>query len=139
MITDFPNQVPRTKIRPGISDHDIVFLEFNIFPKKLRQKPRQVHIYKNANWDTIKSEIKTPYDHIVQSQTHLNANQLWEIFKNKLNQLIKEHVPHKIAKVYGIIYHAWINIETKKLIRKRDEKTGNLDTKTNIYINTKGN
>ena len=139
MITDFPNQVPRTKIRPGISDHDIAFLEFNIFPKKLRQKPRQVHIYKNANWDTIKSEIKTLYDHIVQSQTHLNANQLWEIFKNKLNQLIKEHVPHKIAKVYGIIYHAWINIETKKLIRKRDEKTGNLDTKTNIYINTKGN
>lgn len=63
----------------------------------------------------------------------------WEIFKNKLNQLIKEHVPHKIAKVYGIIYHVWINIETKKLIRKRDEKTGNLDTKTNIYINTKGN
>ena len=61
MITDFPNQVPRTKIRPGISDHDIVFLEFNIFPKKLRQKPRQVHIYKNANWDTIKSEIKTLY------------------------------------------------------------------------------
>jgi L-lactate utilization protein LutB len=47
--------------------------------------------------------IKTLYDHIVQSQTHLNANQLWEIFKNKLNQLIKEHAPHKIAKVNGII------------------------------------
>jgi hypothetical protein len=51
------------------------------------------HIYKNANWDTIKSEIKTPYDHIVQSQTHLNANQLWEIFKNKLNQLIDIVIP----------------------------------------------
>jgi hypothetical protein len=62
--------------------------------------------------------IKTLYDHIVQSQTHLNANQLWEIFKNKLNQLIKEHVPHKIAtKVKDIL--PWINTETKKLVRKR--------------------
>ena len=95
MITNFSNQVPRTEILPGVSDHDIVFLA----PKKLKQKPRQVLIYKNAIWDTIKSEIKTLYDHIVQSQKHLNPNQLWEIFENKLNQLFKEHVPHKIAKV----------------------------------------
>jgi hypothetical protein len=118
MITNFPNQVPRTEILPGISDHDIVFLEFNIAPKKLKEKPRQVPIYKNANWDTIKSEIKTLYDHIVQSQTHLNTNQLWEIFKNKLNQLIKKHVPHKVSKAKDSL--PWINTETKKLIRKRD-------------------
>jgi hypothetical protein len=126
MITNFHNQVPRTEIIPGISEHDIVFLEFNIAPKKLKQKPRQVPIYKNTNWDTIKSEIKTLYDHIAQSQTHLNANQL--------NQLIKDHVPHKIAKVKDSL--PWINIEAKTLIRKRDrlykkmkKKTGNLDTK----------
>ena len=59
MITNFHNQVPRTEILPDISDHDIVFLEFIIAPKKLKQKHRQVPIYKNANWDTIKSEIKT--------------------------------------------------------------------------------
>jgi hypothetical protein len=99
MITNFPNRVSRTEFLPGISDHDIVFLAFNIAPKKLKQKPRQVPIYKNANWDTNKSEINTLNDHIVHSQTHLNANQLWEIFKNILKQLIKEQVPHKIAKV----------------------------------------
>jgi len=85
----------------------------------------------------IKSEIKILYDHIVQSQTHLNANQLWEIFKYKLNQRIKEHVPHKIAKVKDNL--PWINIETKKLIRKRDrlcKKTKKLEilTPKKIYI-----
>ena len=94
------------------------FLSSTLLLKKLKQKPRQVPIYKNANWDTIKSEIKTLYDHIVQSQTHLNTNQLWEIFKNKLNQLIKKHVPHKVAKAKDSL--PWINTETKKLIRKRD-------------------
>lgn len=58
MITNFPNQVPRTEILAGISDHDIVFFEFNIAPKKLKQKTRQVPIYKNEKWDIIKSEIK---------------------------------------------------------------------------------
>jgi hypothetical protein len=65
---------------------------------------------------TIKSEIKTLYDHIVQSQTHLNANQFWEIFKNKLKQLIKEHVPHKIAKVKDSLGKI---LKLKKIIRKR--------------------
>ena len=70
---------------------------------------------------------------IVRSQAHLNAKQLWEIFKNKLNQLIKDHVPHKVAKAKDSL--PWINTKTKKLIRKRDKlyrkmkKTGNLDTK----------
>ena len=45
------------------------------------------------------------------------TNQLWEIFKNKLIQLIKD-VPHKIAKVKDSL--PWINTETKKRIRKRD-------------------
>ena len=60
MITNFHNQVPRTEILPGISEHDIVFLEFNIAPKKLKQKPRQTYPFTKMQtyWVTIKSEIK---------------------------------------------------------------------------------
>jgi hypothetical protein len=54
MITNFHNQVPRTEILSDISDHDIVFLEFNIAPKKLKQKHRQVPIYKNATGTQLK-------------------------------------------------------------------------------------
>jgi hypothetical protein len=35
IITNFPNQIPRYEIIPGISDHDIVFAEFNITPSKI--------------------------------------------------------------------------------------------------------
>ena len=72
---------------------------------------------------------------MVQSQTHLNANQLWEIFKNKLNQLIKEHVPHKIAKVKDSL--PWINTETKKLIRKRDRLYKKMKKKMEILTQRK--
>jgi hypothetical protein len=112
MISKFPNQVSRTEILPGISDQEIVLFEFNIAPKKLNKKTRQVPIYKKEKWDTIKSEIKRLHDHIVQSQTHITANRLWEIFKNKHDQPIKEHVPHTIAMENDS--QPWINIKSKK-------------------------
>ena len=118
MITNFPNQVSRTEILPGISDHEIVLFEFNIAPKKVNQKTRHIPIYKKEKWDTIKSEIKRLHDHIVQSQTHITANQLWEIFKNKHDQPIKEHAPRKIAMKNDS--QPWVNIKTKNNIREID-------------------
>ena len=53
MITNLPNQVPRTEILPGVSDHDIVFIEFNTTPTKLKQTPRNVPIYSKANPEDI--------------------------------------------------------------------------------------
>jgi hypothetical protein len=37
MLTNLPNQIPRTEIISGISDHGIVFAELNITPTKLKQ------------------------------------------------------------------------------------------------------
>jgi hypothetical protein len=45
MITNLPSQIPRTEIIPSISDHDIVFVELNITPTKLKQKQRNIPIY----------------------------------------------------------------------------------------------
>ncbi|CAG2247966.1 unnamed protein product [Mytilus edulis] len=56
MITNLPNQVPRIEIMPGISDHDIVFMEFKITPSKLKKTPRNVPIYNKTNWETIKKK-----------------------------------------------------------------------------------
>ena len=41
IITNLPNQVPRIEIMPGISDHDIVFIEFNITPSKSKASPKK--------------------------------------------------------------------------------------------------
>lgn len=57
IVTNFPNQVSRTEIIPGLSDHDIVHVEFNLTPQKLVQKPRTIPLFKNANWHTMKSHL----------------------------------------------------------------------------------
>jgi hypothetical protein len=57
MITNLPNQVPRIEVMPGISDHDIVFMEFNIIPSKIKQVPRNIPLYSKANWSSLKNEV----------------------------------------------------------------------------------
>jgi hypothetical protein len=40
VLTNRPGKVLRTETIPGISDHDIVYTEFDFRPVKLKQKPR---------------------------------------------------------------------------------------------------
>ena len=39
----------------GLSDHDIVNTEADIWLRKVRQQPRKILKYDKANWDNIKS------------------------------------------------------------------------------------
>ena len=43
--------VQKTEILPGIADHDIMVADVNITPQVGRQKPRNVPLYRKADWD----------------------------------------------------------------------------------------
>ncbi|KAK3085883.1 hypothetical protein FSP39_009995 [Pinctada imbricata] len=130
-ITNLPNQVSRTEIMPGISDHDIVFLEFNLTPKKVKQIQRNIPLYKKANWDTIKNEINNMNHKIQQEANIRTTNELWIIFKTSLNEIIMKHIPHK--KLSSKLKNPWVTTKTRALMKKRDrlyrkmKKSGNVD------------
>ena len=97
VITNLPNQVPRMEIMPGISDHDIVFFEFNITPAKIKQIPRNIPLYNRANWDTIRVEgleINSLNNKLQKEANTRSVNELWNIFKTKLNDLITKQKYH---------------------------------------------
>ncbi len=101
-----------------------VFIEFNIVPQKQKQKPRQIPLYRKANWDTIKSELVCFYNSF-KTDMSSDTNERWEKFKNKLNSLVQLHIPHKTAKQK--VNKPWVNHEIRQLIKKRDRlhKKGN--------------
>ncbi|VDI58370.1 Hypothetical predicted protein [Mytilus galloprovincialis] len=86
MITNLPNQVPRIEIMPGISDHDIVFMEFKITPSKLKQTPRNVPIYNQANWETIKKK-RVYLQHTIQKVNHIPLMN-FALHQNKTKELV---------------------------------------------------
>ena len=106
----------RTETIPGISDHDIVFAEIDMATKKKIQKRRSISLYKKANWENIKKGMASTLEKMRYFDEY-NAG-MWEYFKNQLEELVKSHIPHKMAKRRDS--SSWIIPEIKKLIRKRD-------------------
>ena len=51
ILTNSPSKVLQTDTLPGISDHDIVYSEFDFKPVIHRQKPRSNPLYNKADWD----------------------------------------------------------------------------------------
>ena len=57
LISNQPNKVLRVDVLPGVSNHNIVFAELDLRPVKYKQKPRQIPLYKRANWDLIRVDM----------------------------------------------------------------------------------
>ena len=119
VITNNPSRFTRTKVIPGISDHDIVFSELDTKPLHRKQAPRKIPLYKKANWNTIKSEVNVTHRKIIDlASTGGTAEELWTLFKSDLESSISTHVPHKTAKPKDSL--PWLTPEIRRLIRLRD-------------------
>jgi hypothetical protein len=57
VVANHPDNFRRIEALPGLSDHDIVFTEVNINPKKSIQKPRNIPLYRRANWENMKDDL----------------------------------------------------------------------------------
>ncbi len=58
LATNYPAWVNRVEVTPGISDHDIPLVEIDVKPIKRRQPPKQIPLYRKAQWDKIKEELE---------------------------------------------------------------------------------
>ena len=57
IITNRPSQINRTQTLPGIADYDVVYTELDIKPVRRKQTPRQIPLYKKANWQGFQEHI----------------------------------------------------------------------------------
>ncbi|CAC5407296.1 unnamed protein product [Mytilus coruscus] len=86
-----------------------------------------------ANLETIKQEInETPQKVKELAANGCSAEELWLLFKSKLNQSVTNHIPHKIAKQKDSL--PWLTPNVRKLIHHRDrlykKKKKSADPKT---------
>jgi hypothetical protein len=49
VITNHPSKIIRAETLPGISDHDIIFVEFDMIPTKKHHIPWKIPLYGKAN------------------------------------------------------------------------------------------
>ena len=119
LLTNRPDQVLRVHILPGISDHDIVFVEMDFRPEKHIQKPRQIPLYKKANWEKIKEDMKILNKNMesLYNPDTTDVNAMCENFRDILQTSLKSHIPRRKARTKDGC--PWIGPDLKKLIRKQ--------------------
>jgi hypothetical protein len=119
VVTNNPSHFTRPQVIPGLSDHDIVFSEIDTKPLSRKQKPRQIPLYRKANWETMKEKITETHKKIQELEANGGTvGELWLLFKTRLSQSVMDHIPHKTTKQKDSL--PWIAPNIRKLIRRRD-------------------
>ena len=137
MITNFPDSVPRVETIPGLSDHDVVYMELQVNQHRRRQAPRSIPLYNKTDWDSLKASARILTSQLTSTfATDHDTEEIWTVFKQGLCKAIKEHIPCKRSSPKPGL--PWINTELKKLIRRRNrlykkmKKTGDRDLKDEV-------
>jgi hypothetical protein len=99
LILNSPSSFGRVETMPGLSDHNIVFTELDINPQRAKQKPRDIPLYKKANWENIKEDLKS-IQNTVNTMKEMNhpINSIWDYFQTSLEESIKRNVPIKTTR-----------------------------------------
>jgi exonuclease III len=86
IITNSPTMIPRLDVIPGISDHDIVYAELDIKPITKKQIPRKIPLYNRARWDSLKADMRTTFDKLIELKDQTVDN-LWKFSRTTWNKV----------------------------------------------------
>jgi hypothetical protein len=118
MITNNPTRILRTKVIPGISDHDAVLSELDIKPTKITQPPRSIPLYNKADWDSLRTHTENLNIKIQQESETAPVESLWISFRDGLTEGIRKYIPHRSTNTKSSL--PWITPSIRHLIHKRD-------------------
>jgi hypothetical protein len=58
-LTGNSSLINKVEVIPGISDHEIVYVEASIKPRKVNKPPRKVYQYNKANTEELKEKFRS--------------------------------------------------------------------------------
>ena len=119
-LTTNPTLMDNVSITPGLSDHDIVLIQVNVKSEVLKQVPRNIYLYKKADWDQLKQSMRDVYVELKQSNLATTTVQsMLDRFATRLEQSIDKFIA--VRKAGTRDGFPWINQEIRRLMRKRDK------------------
>ena len=80
---------------PGLSDHEAVVCDCIYAPCCTKTPPRIVHIFSNANWESLSTEVHIFSEKYDQLYYASSVAEKWTAFKNKLTGLLDKYFPYK--------------------------------------------
>ena len=120
LFTNAPSPVNRVKGMPpiGKADHDIVYVEYDIKAKRIKQASRKIYLYKRADMVGLKDHMALFKDaYLSEDHSHMSVNDMWVKFKTGFVEAVERFIPSKMTKTkYSV---PWIDATIKRLVKKR--------------------
>ena len=113
-----PSLVNRVEVIPGISDHEAIYAESSLRPSKTVTPPRKVHLYRKADFDSLKAELGHIKEDFLSIQHDSSPQELWNKFRTMVSELMKKYIPSKLLKG-NKIKKPWIDRKVKTLMKRR--------------------
>ena len=112
----------RVKGIPPISkaDHNIVYVEYDIKAKRIKQASRKIYLYKGADMVCLKDHMTQFKDsYLSEDHSHWSVNDMWVKFKTVFVEAVESFIPSKMTKPkYSV---PWIDVTIKQLVKKRNK------------------
>ena len=78
VFINVPFLVQNASILPGLSDHDMVYVEILISPVRIKQPCRKIFLFKKGKFDLINEDLTEYYTSISNDMLEsLSVNDLW--------------------------------------------------------------
>ena len=136
IFTTDPTLVDDISIIPDLSDHDIVLAQVNVKPEVTKQVPRNIPLYKKANWNQLQQSMRDLHLELIQSSlATTDVQSLCDKFVTRLQQGIDKFIPVRKAGIrdgFPLIYQ-----EIRRLIRKRDKLYKRVSRSGRLYDHNK--
>ena len=128
-FTSNPTLINKVEVIPGIGDHEAVFIESSLRPMRFVTPPRKIYKYKNADYQSMRRELRSTQADFEEKARSEDVEQLWSTFKEKIQTLMESYIPSKILR-RNREHKPWISRQVKTLLRKskklfqRQRRTG---------------
>lgn len=117
-LTNRPSLVNRCEPLPGLSDHDIPYIDSNVIAKRQKPTKRKIYIWKRANMEDLLTgaeNINFDFHHTFNKSSSVES--MWNYLSTSLVKLLDSTVPSKMSSVR--FHQPWITGDIKRLSRRK--------------------
>ena len=102
------------------ADQDILYVEYDIKAKGIKQASRKIYLYKRVDMVGLKDHMAQFKDaYLLEDHSHMSVNDMWVKFKTGFVEAVERFIPSKMTKTkYSV---PWIDVTIKRLVKKRNK------------------
>ena len=101
LFTNVPSPKNRVKgmSRIGRAEHDLVYIEYGIKTKRIKQASRKIYLYNRADMTGLRDHMSLfKESYLSEDHSHMSVNEMWVKFKTGFLVAVERFIPTKLPK-----------------------------------------